>query len=102
MKSILLISKDSGQTRKFMQDLPEYIETSGAELEVELVILSDYVKAVGEKEWAVIALSPEVLAEEEEIRAKLKDMQVRIPIILVNGFNFGMRRFDRIFSELLR
>lgn len=101
MKQILIISKESGQTQNFINGLSDYLEESEIKFEVEFTYYPRYEEKSTLKDWSVIALSPEVLAEEDEIRIRLKEIKSNIPIVMLEPFNYGMRRYNRIFPPLL-
>jgi cellobiose-specific phosphotransferase system component IIB len=101
MKKILIITKESGQTQNFINGLLEYLEESETEFGVEFAFYPHYEEKSTMDDWIVIALSPEVLAEEDEIRARFNEMELNIPIIMLDPFNYGMRRYNRIFPQLL-
>jgi cellobiose-specific phosphotransferase system component IIB len=101
MKQILIISKESGQTQNFINGLSDYLEESETKFELEFAFYPRFEEKSTLKDWTIIALSPEVLAEEDEIKIHLKEIKPNIPIVMLDPFNYGMRRYNRIFPPLL-
>lgn len=101
MKQLLIITKDSGQSQKFIRELPQYIEENHAEISVEFAFYPDFEQKATQKNWAAIGLSPELLAENKSTFARLTDLGVKAPIINLRGVHFGLRRYDLIFGALL-
>ena len=101
LKHLLIITKDSGQSQKFIRELPKYIEDNLAEISVEFAFYPDYEEKATQKDWTAIGLSPELLAENKVTFARLKELGVIAPIKNIRGVHFGLRRYDLIFEALL-
>jgi len=101
MDNILIISKDSGQTRKFMRELPEFLKNTDANFTVEFAFYPEYEELVRKKEWKVIGLSPELIIEAKSICTRLMEINIVTPVKNIRGVHFGIRRYDLIFSALL-
>jgi hypothetical protein len=101
MKKILIISKDSGQTQKFIQELPDYLASSQPDLEVEFAFYPDHEDMAKKISWDVIGLSPELLIEGKSIQPRLRELGVTSPIKSIRGVHFGIRRYDLIFPALM-
>ena len=101
MKHLLIITKDSGQSQKFIRELPQYIEETQAEISVEFAFYPDFEQKAIQKNWAAIGLSPELLAENKATHARLIELGVKTPIKNIRGVHFGLRRYDLIFEALL-
>lgn len=101
MKHLLIITKDSGQSQKFIRELPQYIEENHAEISVEFAFYPEYEEKATQRDWAAIGLSPELLAENKATQARLIELGVNAPIKTLRGVHFGLRRYDLIFAALL-
>ncbi|MBM3137757.1 MAG: hypothetical protein FJZ98_06170 [Chloroflexi bacterium] len=101
MKRILIISKDTGQTRKFINELPDYLTSSQPDLKIEFAIYPDHEEKAISQPWDVIGLSPELLIEAKGIQPRLRELGVNSPIKTIRGVHFGIRRYDLIFPALL-
>lgn len=100
MDKVLIISKQSGQTEKFIRELPDYLEESGAEFTVDFANYPEYEEKARQSQWRVIGLSPELLVEDREVRKHLQEMGVKSKVASIRGVHFGLRRYDLIFSAL--
>lgn len=101
MKKILIISKDTGQTKKFMHELPDYLARVHPDLEVEFAFYPDHEEMAKKDSWDVIGLSPELLIEGKTIVPKLREQGINSPIKTIRGVHFGLRRYDLIFQALM-
>jgi len=101
MKKILIISKDTGQTKKFMHELPDYLASAQPDLEVEFAIYPTHEEMATSTSWDVIGLSPELLIEGKAIQIRLRELGVSSPIKSIRGVHFGIRRYDLIFPALM-
>ena len=101
MDKILIISKDTGQTQKFIRELPDYLKTTQADFSVDFIFYPHYEESVASMDWDVIGLSPELLVEEKSVRARLKELGVNTRVKAIRGVHFGLRRFDLIFPAIL-
>lgn len=102
MKKILIISKESGQTEKFIRELPAYLQESKADFRVEFAFFPDYENKALSEQWAAIGLSSELLIEKNDIQKHLTDLGVQAPITFIRGMHYGLRRYDLIFPALLK
>ncbi len=100
MKKILIISKESGQTEKFIRELPAFLKESKADFQVEFAFYPDYEKKVLSKDWVAIGLSSELLIEKNEIQKRLTELGIRAPSMFIRGMHFGLRRYDLIFPAI--
>ena len=101
MKYLLIITKDTGQSQKFIRELPKYIEEIHHEICVEFAFYPEYEEKATQKEWTAIGLSPELLVENKATHARLLEMGVKASIKNIRGVHFGIRRYDLIFEALL-
>jgi hypothetical protein len=101
MKRILIISKDTGQTKKFIDELPDYLANAQPDTAVEFAFYPDFEEMVKKETWDVIGLSPELLIEGKTIQPRLRELGVTSPIKSIRGVHFGIRRYDLIFPALM-
>lgn len=101
MKKILIISKDTGQTKKFIFELPDYLTSAQPGLIVEFAFYPDYEEMVQKGQWDVIGLSPELLIEGKTITPRLRELGINSPIKTIRGVHFGIRRYDLILPALM-
>lgn len=101
MMKVLIISKNTGQTKKFINELPDYLTNTQPDLTVEFALYPDHEEQAKKHQWDVIALSPELLIEGKTILPRLRELGVNSPIKTIRGVHFGIRRYDLIFPALM-
>ena len=74
MKKLLIITKDTGQSQKFIRELPKFIADNKVQASVEFAFYPDYEKKALQKGWDIIAMSPELLAENKATRERLAEL----------------------------
>ena len=101
MKRVLIITKISGQSEKFISELPGYLTSISAQFLVDFAFYPEFETKIDKQEWSVIGLSPEVFIHEEEIMLKLKTKGLSHKTRNIRAMHFGLRLYAQIFPALL-
>ena len=100
MKYFLIITKDSGQSQKFIRELPQFMKENLAGVSVDFAFYPKYEEKAIQRDWSAIGLSPELLTENKATIARLIELGVNAPSKTLRGVHYGLRRYDLIFEVL--
>lgn len=97
MKKVLVICKETGQTKSFKRVAEDYNVKNNIPFEWTYADDRTY---LGSLEGAdAVMISPEVMLNQDKIEADLKERN--IPYFVVKPMDYGIKRMDRIIPSLL-
>lgn len=97
MKKVLIISRDSMQTQRFMKHVRDYQAKQELDYDVELALYPNHMAMVESYQPDFVLLSTEVIAWKPEIE---KELAIKgIPNALVKGSHYGTAQVLRIFKD---
>ena len=97
MKKVLVICKETGQTKSFRRVAEDYNVKNNIPFEWTYADDRTYLGSLEEAD--AVMISPEVMLNQEKIEADLKERN--IPYFVVKPMDYGIKRMDRIIPSLL-
>lgn len=100
MKKVLIISRQSLQTERFMKHVRDHQTRGELPYIVEIAYYPHHLETVESFQPDFVLLSTEVIAWQGAIEAELKARS--IPCALIKGSHFGTAQVLRIFADNLK
>lgn len=100
MKKVLIISRESLQTERFMRHVRDHIAKGELAYEVELAFYPKHLITVDAFKPDFVLLSTEVIAWKPDIEKELAERH--IPNALVKGSHYGTAQVLRIFNDSVK
>lgn len=97
MKKVVIISRESLQTERFMKHVRDHIAKGELPYDVELALYPKHLLTVDAFQPDFVLLSTEVIAWKPEIEKELAARH--IPNALVKGSHYGTAQVLRIFRD---
>lgn len=97
MKKVVIISRQSLQTERFMKHVRDHQAKGELNYEVELALYPKHLLLIDEFKPDFVLLSTEVIAWKPDIENELA--QRNIPNALVKGSHYGTAQVLRIFKD---
>ena len=100
MKKVIIISRQSLQTERFMKHVRDHQSKQELNYEVELALYPKHMELIESYKPDFVLLSTEVIAWKPEIEKQLAEKG--IPNALIKGSHYGTAQVLRIFNDSVK